>query len=376
MSPRIAIVGGGPGGLALARVLHVHGIPSVVYERDPSRAARPQGGMLDLHADTGQRALREAGLEREFRSVARGEGQDMLLLDPDGNVLVRHDTPDDAPMLRPEVDRTDLRAILLDSLPAETVAWGHACTRATALPGGGFRLDFAGGGGAEADLLVGADGAYSTVRPLVTDAEPYHYGRNSFEGAIPDARRTHPELAAVVGRGSYWILGPGQALSAQHNGDGTIRVYASVDTTQEWLTDFGEPAREKVKELFADWTPQAAALIGACQGPFVPRPLHVLPPGLSWPGTPGVTLIGDAAHLMPPVGIGANLALLDGAELALAIAGHPDDLAEAVRGYEAAMFERSAEAARESFAIMDMLLSDDAAASMVRFFNSGPAPEE
>ena len=83
----IAMVGAGLGGLALARVLHVNGMDSVVYERESSRGARGQGGMLDIHS--GQRALREAGLIEEFYAIARGEGQDMRLLEPDGTLLLQ-----------------------------------------------------------------------------------------------------------------------------------------------------------------------------------------------------------------------------------------------------------------------------------------------
>ena len=117
----IAIIGGGPGGLTLARVLHVHGIAAVVYERDASRDARGQGSMLDLHTDTGQAALRAAGLEQEFLRRARREGQDMRMFDFTGALLLQEDTPDDAPMARPEIDRADLRELLLRSLPADTV---------------------------------------------------------------------------------------------------------------------------------------------------------------------------------------------------------------------------------------------------------------
>lgn len=123
---RIAIIGAGLSGLVLARVLHLHGIEAVVYERDGSRDARAQGGTLDLHVPTGQRALREAGLMRRFRAVARPEGQDLRLLEPDGTLLLEEVTAQDAPPERPEVDRADLRRLLLESVPADAVRWGHA----------------------------------------------------------------------------------------------------------------------------------------------------------------------------------------------------------------------------------------------------------
>ncbi|MDR6978352.1 2-polyprenyl-6-methoxyphenol hydroxylase-like FAD-dependent oxidoreductase [Streptomyces sp. 3330] len=369
----ITVVGAGPGGLALARVLHVNGIDAVVYEREPSRGARGQGGMLDLHSGTGQRALREAGLIDRFRAVARGEGQDLRLLEPDGTLLLQEDTPDDAPLERPEVDRADLRDLLLDSLPAHTVRWGHEFASA-----GDGLLHFADGGSAAYDLLVGADGANSRVRALLTDARPAHTGQNVVELVIPDIDRTHPDLAAMVGRGNYWVLGDGRSLSAQRNGDGCVRVGLSFyHCAGDWFATsgipFGDPhaARLRLIEMFADWDPRFTALIAACDDTIVPRSITTLPVGLTWPSTPGVTLIGDAAHLMPPVGQGANMALLDGALLGLALAAHPDDLPGAVEEYEREMFERTAAAGRQSAQVQEVLSSPDASQRMLAFFRPG-----
>jgi 2-polyprenyl-6-methoxyphenol hydroxylase-like FAD-dependent oxidoreductase len=364
----IAIVGAGLGGLALARVLHVHGIDSVVHEREQSRDARDQGGMLDIHS--GQRALREAGLIDEFYAIARREGQDMSLLEPDGTLLLQHDTPDDAPLARPEVDRADLRDLLLDSLPDGTVRWGHAFTSAD-----NGRLHFADGSSAAYDLLVGADGAQSRVRALLTDARPVHIGQNAVELGIPDIDRTHPDLAAMVGRGSYWVLGDGMSLAAQRNGDGRVRIGLSFyNTAENWFATSGIPfddpvaARARLIELLSGWDPRFIALIEACDDLVVPRAITTLPIGLTWPSTPGVTLVGDAAHLMPPVGEGANMALLDGALLGLALAAHPGDFPAAVTEYEQEMFERTSAAARMSSDIQEMLTAPDAARRMLAFF--------
>jgi 2-polyprenyl-6-methoxyphenol hydroxylase-like FAD-dependent oxidoreductase len=365
---RIAIVGAGLGGLALARVLHVNGIGSVVYERERSRGARGQGGMLDIHS--GQRALRDAGLIERFHAIARPEGQDMRLLEPDGTLLHQEDTPDDAPSARPEVDRADLRALLLDSLPEGTVRWGHAFERAE-----GGRLHFTGGGSTPYDLLVGADGAESRVRALLTGARPAYIGQHVIELGIPDADRTRPDLAAMVGRGNYWVLGNRQALSAQRNGDGRVRVYLSFHTADEdWFAASGIPfddpaaARQRLIDLFAGWHPRFTALIAACDDTIVPRSLTTLPPGLTWSSTPDVTLLGDAAHLMPPVGQGANMALLDGAHLALALAAHPGAVPTAVTTYEREMFDRTSTAARMSAKMQALLSSPDAAQKMLAFF--------
>ncbi len=373
-TPRIAIIGAGLGGLILARTLHVHGIDAVVHEGEASRSARTQGGMLDLHRESGQRAMREAGLEDRFHAIARREGQDLRLLDHTGTVLLQQDTPDDAPLDRPEVDRADLRDVLLDSLPEGTVIWGHAFRYATALPEGGHRIHFVDGTSTDCDLLIGADGAHSRVRPLLTDAVPRHIGVNSIECGIPDIDRTHPDLAAMVGRGNYWAIGANQCLAAQRNGDGRVRVYLSFRTPEDWLTTCGipyaEPARARaaLTDLYAGWAPQFTALIQACDDTVVPRPVTMMPVGLTWPGTPGVTLLGDAAHLMPPVGLGANMAMLDATELALALAAAPDDMTAALSSYETAMFERGAAAAQESAGIMEIMISPAGAQGVLELF--------
>ncbi|POX47407.1 FAD-dependent oxidoreductase [Streptomyces sp. Ru71] len=369
----IAIVGAGLGGLLLARVLHLNGIDAVVYEREASRDVRGQGGMLDLHSGTGQRAMREAGLYDRFTAIARRAGQDLRLLEPDGTLLLQEDTPDDAPLDRPEVDRADLRNLLLDSLPEHAVRWGCAFESAD-----NGLLRFADGSSAAYGLLVGADGAGSRVRALLTDARPVHTGQNAVEIGIPDIDRTHPDLAAMVGRGNYWVLGNRQSLAAQRNGDGRVRVYLSFyDTGEDWFATSGIPfddpasARARLIELFAGWDARFTALIAACDDTVVPRSITTLPVGLTWPSRPDVTLLGDAAHLMPPVGQGANMALLDGAVLGRALAAHRDDFAVAVKEYEREMFERTSAAGRQSARIQDILASPDASRQMLAFFQPG-----
>ncbi|OPF81338.1 FAD-dependent oxidoreductase [Streptomyces antioxidans] len=365
--PRIAIVGAGPGGLTLARVLHVHGIPSTVYELDASATARDQGGTLDLDEESGQRALSHAGLLEAFRPLSRPEGGELRLLGKDADVSLHLLPPEDGGGNgRPEIDRRALRDLLLGSLPEGTVHWGQKVRAVAPGPAGRPTLTLADGTSVETDVLVGADGAWSRVRPLLSDAEPVYTGVSFVDGLLNDVDTRHPAVAELVGRGSMFALADEKGLFAQRNGDGRIRVYAAVKAPEEWsrsgLTDRSGPggpadpadpadpaaARKRLLDLFPDWDEGLRALIADSEGPLVARPIHALPIGHRWDRVPGVTLLGDAAHLMSPfAGAGANLAMLDGAELALALAAH-DDLETALNAYETAMFPRAEEAARQS----------------------------
>ncbi|MCG0290216.1 NAD(P)/FAD-dependent oxidoreductase [Streptomyces sp. PSAA01] len=357
-TPRIAIVGGGLGGLTLARVLHVHGIASTVYELDASATARDQGGSLDMDPESGQRALLHAGLLEEFLPLSRPEDGELRLLGKDAAVGLRIPAPEpgegDEGEARPEIDRRALRDLLLGALPEGTVRWGHK-VRAVALGAAGRpTLTLADGRTVEADLLVGADGAWSRVRPLVSDANPVYSGISSVDCLLHDVDARHPAVAELVGRGTMFALADEKGLIAQRNGGDRIRVYAAVKAPEEWsrsgLIDPADPAaaRKRVLDLFPDWDEGLRELITDSDGPLVPRPIHALPIGHRWERTPGVTLLGDAAHLMSPfAGAGANLAMLDGAELALALAAH-DDLETALNAYETPMFPRAEEAAAQS----------------------------
>jgi 2-polyprenyl-6-methoxyphenol hydroxylase-like FAD-dependent oxidoreductase len=354
-SPRIAIIGAGLGGLTLARVLHTRGIPATVYDLEISPTARNQGGTLDLHPESGQAALAEAGLSEGFRRLARPEGEEMKILDKTGAVLL-HEDAEDAAGERPEVDRAALRALLLDSLPDGTVRWGAKVADVTPLAAGaGFALTFADGGGVSAALLVGADGAWSKTRPLLSDATPVYSGLSMVEAHLPDVDHLHPAAAALVGRGSMFALAEGKGLISQRNGDGRIRTYIALRVPQEWAAsgavDFDNPAaaRATLASYFDGWDPSLRALITDAEDTLVPRPIYALPVGHRWGRVSGVTLLGDAAHLMSPfAGEGANLAMLDGAHLAVALAAHTGDTEAALAAYEAALFPRSEAAAAES----------------------------
>jgi 2-polyprenyl-6-methoxyphenol hydroxylase-like FAD-dependent oxidoreductase len=370
MEMRIAIAGGGLGGLTLARILHRHGTGAVVYEREASRSARPQGGSLDLHPESGQQALEEAGLAGRFRSAARPEGEEHRILDPAGRMLVHHKPRPGSFSGRPEIDRNALRDLLLDSVPGDTVAWGHRLVAATPRPGGGYELAFDGGRRADCDVLVGADGARSVVRSLLSDAG-LSYVATLVELSIGDADRRHPDVAELVGPGNLWCIGANQILAAQRLGDGNIRVGVSFHAADRDVDAYR--SKGALLEMFDGWDPNVTALIEAGDGAPTPRRIETMPIGARWDNRPGVTLIGDAAHLMPPVGEGANQAMLDAAELGRELVADPADPDSAIRAYEAAMFVRTQAIAEMSARVQAMMLSPTAADDIVRFFTARPA---
>jgi 2-polyprenyl-6-methoxyphenol hydroxylase-like FAD-dependent oxidoreductase len=129
-----------------------------------------------------------------------------------------------------------------------------------------------------------------------------------------------------------------------------------------------------VAKEFDGWAPALTTLITGSDTAPVPRAIHALPDEHRWERLPGVTLLGDAAHLMMPSGEGANLAMFDGAELGTSLAAHPRDAEAALAMYEEAMFSRSAFAASEAAALSELLFGDNAPAGLVAAFGGDASP--
>ncbi|MET9127914.1 NAD(P)/FAD-dependent oxidoreductase [Streptomyces sp. NPDC004528] len=376
MTTDVTIIGAGLGGLTLARVLHVHGVPATVYEAETAPTARAQGGMLDIHEHNGQVALRAAGLLDAFRGLVLEGRQAIRVLDRDGSVLL--DRPDDGTAGRPEVQRGELRRLLLDSLPAGTVRWGHKAVGVRALGDSRHEVAFADGSTVVTGLLVGADGAWSRVRPLLSDAVPAYIGRSFVETWLYDGDTRHPAAAKAVGGGSLFALAPGKGIQAHRESGGTLHTYVALSRSRAWFDgiDLGDPAAAgaRIAEEFDGWAPELTALITESDTAPVLRPLHALPVDHRWDRVPGVTLLGDSAHLSAPNGEGANLAMYDGAELGRAVAAHPGDVEAALTAYERDLFPRSATEAIEGEQLHELLFGDDTPHGLIGMFTGNASP--
>ena len=358
--PRIAIVGGGPGGLTLALLLHRHGVACTVFERDRHASERPQGGTLDLHEGSGLLALEHASLMDAFRTHARYEDQGTRQYDKQGRLLFDHDPGADGE--RPEIDRSALRAMLLDALPHDTVRWDRNLREVVDHGDGRWNLVFDDGVEGPFDLVVGADGSWSRVRSLLSPYKPQHSGVCFIEFGIDDVDRAHPALAALVGRGKMGVDGDGKGLIVQRNGDSHFRGYAIFRVPVGWAEkrfDLSSPhaVRDGLVREFAGYDEVFLDLFRASGDRFAVLPIHALPVGHCWPHRKGLTLLGDAAHVMSPFGgEGVNNAMLDALELSRALMGNID-LDNAVAAYETAMFVRVVPSAEDAAISIATLLS-------------------
>ena len=360
---RIAIVGAGPGGLMLARLLQCRGVAVTLFERDAHAGERPQGGSLDLHPNTGQRAMRLAGLEQAFLAVARPEDQGERLYDQDGQLLFDRDGAGDD---RPEVDRTALRQLLLDALVPGTVRWGNRIQSIEPV-GLGYRV-VTNSISEEFDIIVGADGAWSRVRALLSDVPLAYEGATMVELGFSTAE--HPHVDALVGGGKMIAVGDNRVLIAQRNGLGHIRGYAGLRlpeaVARQWFDVSVDTLRARTLDAFAGWAPSLTHMLDVGEVLGV-RPLYALPIGYRWPTRPGVTLLGDAAHMMSPFsGEGVNLALADAADLADALAGSTGW--DAVEAYEKTIAARAAIAAAGAAEGLATTFSDAGVAAVLEHY--------
>ena len=225
------------------------------------------------------------------------------------------------------------------------------------------------------DLLVGADGAWSRVRPLLSEAKPAYVGTSFIETYRFDGETRSKAFAEAVGGCTLMAIAPGQGIFAHREPNGALHTYVAFNKPEDWIAriDFSDPvtALARVAAEFDGWAPELTALITDGETDPVPRAIHALPVEHRWDRVPGVTLLGDAAHLMSPfAGEGANLAMYDGAELGNAIAANRGDVEAALVAYEKDLFPRSASAAAEADRNHKLFFDDNAPQSVVDLFTN------
>jgi 2-polyprenyl-6-methoxyphenol hydroxylase-like FAD-dependent oxidoreductase len=371
---KIAIVGGGPGGLTLARLLQQSGAQVAVYERDQSRNARVQGSALDLHEDSGLAALEAAGLREAFWANHRPDLDNLRLTDANGTVLHDHPRRMSGPGKRPEIERGPLRDLLVDSLQPGTVHW-DCKLESSEVQGERVLLRFANGQTSVADIAIGSDGASSRLRELVTPIRPQYVGVSLVESLVPAGKHAIPELWDLLGGSALIALGGERTIGMGTKPDGSVLLYAGLKTEDAAARQSLEEASgpdERVRWFranFKGWSDLWEPLFREAVT-MVWRPLLVCPMDQHWMPKPNATLIGDAAHVMPPyAGEGVNMAMLDALVLSKFLLSE-DAPGVAIAAYEAEMFSRMRSMTADTMANTEMFYAPDACERVVALFRS------
>ncbi|WP_294298060.1 FAD-dependent monooxygenase [uncultured Chryseobacterium sp.] len=381
---KVAVVGGGPGGLILARLLQLKGCNINVYERDKSQRSRVQGAIVDLHFESGLKAIKAAGLMDAFKNHYMVGADKFRLVDPGGRILIDEERKISDPdftdeHFRPEIDRGALRDIIIDVLKPGTVIWDSHLINLKPLDGG-WALYFKNGKSAEADLVIGADGYRSLIRPYLTDIKAHYSGATIIQGEIDQPETDCPEMYKMADQANLMVMGQGSTLVVQPRGDGGLTFHAISLYPENWITDCGidfkspVAVRKYLTTRYKEWNPVFFTLFRSCYQ-FTPRPLNYYPFDQKWKTVPNLTILGDAAHLMPPNGEGVNLAMLDALDLSdYLTSGQYKNLYDAINAYEKLMLERSSGLCRESVeGIADFAApSADSINGYLEIFNKRP----
>jgi len=323
-SQPVLISGAGIGGLALARGLHVAGVPFRVYERAPTLGEVGSGLGLTMNA---MRTLDTLGVGERIR--AGGMPFDIGgFASHTGRLLGQMDIEEIAPGARGNnfvVHRADLHRAILDSLPEDSVVTAREVSRFEEAAGG-VVLHFTEGAPVQGAALVAADGLHSPIRRQLHGDDPLRYsGQTCYRGVAP----VPPPEPGVLRE----VQGPGRRVGICPLDTGRVYWWAAVNAPAG-APDEPLRRRDDVLEAFAGWPyafPDLAAATpadGILRNDLVDR--GPKPRG----GRGRVTLLGDAAHpMLPNLGQGACSAIEDAVVLARALATHAEPDA-ALRAYE------------------------------------------
>ncbi|CAH0051363.1 unnamed protein product [Clonostachys solani] len=378
--PKIAIVGAGPSGLSLAAILEKTGVSDyVIYERG-AEDEPPRGGCLDLHTGSGQRVMKEAGLFDLFKANSRdGDATIHRLYNHQGQHVYTWGEGRDAP----EIDRNQLRKVLLDPIPKHRIIWDKGIQSSSRDPKTGqVVLTFTDGSSASGfDLVVGADGTFSKIRHLITPARPSFAGQIFLTTLIKPNNPFHDTMQSLCKAGSMVVMGDGKHLFNSRQGDGHYRVDVGIlgaeNLASSGAVDFGNIGAVKdfllQDKYFGTYSNSMQDIIRYSEGPFRPWIMYHMPvESLNWSPSPGVTLIGDAAHVTTPfVGDGVNCAMRDAIILCnkLKEFGVTD---KAVAEYEKEMLPYAIDVITRSLASGRMFFAEDAPKSFLEAMRSNP----
>jgi len=372
----IAIIGGGPGGLTLARLLQMNGADVKVYERDANKDARPKGATLDLHEESGLAALEAAGLMDAFWANYRPGADKMLIMDEKANIMYDEHSEVAGDRGRPEIDRGPLQNILLDSLEPGTVVWDSQFL-SMSQQNGVWKIDFKNGEVAFADIVIAADGANSKIRPYITPIKPFFAGITAIEGAVYNSATGSPKIHQLLNSGKIFAMSDEKTLIVSSKGDGSLVFYPGFKTGENWIKECGIDFTDKAqvlawfKKKYAGWDEIWLELFENASSAFVARPQYCMPLDQTWEPLANLTILGDAAHLMPPyAGEGVNMAMLDALELSQCLLNEdfPDTLS-AIAVYEKQMRIRASETAAQTLESTDGLHSADGIGYMLNVIN-------
>jgi 2-polyprenyl-6-methoxyphenol hydroxylase-like FAD-dependent oxidoreductase len=377
----IAIIGGGPSGLTLARLLQLKDANVKVYERDLNKDARVQGSPLNTHEESGYAALKKANLLEAFhKSVYVGADKRIVVNKYAEVVLSDHEIkPDkdgDSKPSNPEIGRGALRKILLESLQPETVVWDSRFI-SMEKQNEGWLLYFKNGTSAYADMVVAADGANSKIRPYITDIKAFYTNIIMLEINVNDAQKAIPEIYLLLNGGKVMAFGNGKNILGGQKGNGGLGFYATFKADENWVTGNGLDYSDRAqllawfKKEYSGWSSLWHKLFETAEMPVVPRPIYCMPLDQTWKSLPNLTMIGDAAHVMPPfAGEGANMAMLDSLELSECLTSDKyQNVQEAISSYEKAMLKRAVVAAKQSLENGERMHSNNALEKMLAVFN-------
>lgn len=409
--PRIAIVGGGPSGLTLGALLHQQKVPFTIYElrlRPTEEDLAEPSAMLDLHDESGLAAIRACGLYEKFLPYTADCEESMMIRNKAGELL--HEDKG-GQSNRPEIARNNISRLFLSVLPEQgrgIIQYGHKLRSAARDDATGeVSLEFLKADGKTVtktyDLVVGADGAWSRIRPLLSPAKPDATDLSYLQLYVKNITARYPTIAERVGKGTMIALGNRCMIGVQRGTHDAMQMYVFINvaragaealealkglsipeqkelllTEDKFYGGFGEPIKEMLRVAFDE----EQAVKGE-SGRLEVRPLVMLPVGHSWEHKAGVTLMGDAAHVMTPfAGEGVNLAMRDALDLSEAVGRAVWNASSTGRGnfgpalsplvseYESHMCERAAGFSQESYDNMMMQMADDGAEQLAKMMST------